>query len=195
MATKSKNLLSTEEIEAAEKELRKAILKNPIDAKAHYNLGNLLVEQNDAKKLGDGMTELVIALELKGNLSEDELEYAFNVLKALYEFLWNMRDEAGDKGLYPAAKLAELYLNVEDGNNALKWLNEEWNARELLDDYEMAKLNFNFARAYELTCEFAQGEQKILESKELFQRQKMPDMVGLCNETLKELKKSKVKSK
>ncbi|MDI6730085.1 MAG: hypothetical protein QMD06_00880 [Candidatus Altarchaeum sp.] len=43
------------------------------------------------------MIELVIALELKGNLLEDELEYVFNVLKSIYGFLWNMRDEAGDK--------------------------------------------------------------------------------------------------
>ncbi|OQX22532.1 MAG: hypothetical protein BWK75_00485 [Candidatus Altiarchaeales archaeon A3] len=195
MATKNKNLISTEDIEEAEKELRKAILKNPIDAEAHYNLGNLLVGQNDAKKLGYGMEELAIALELKGNLSEDKLDYAFKALKALYGFLWGIKDEAGDKGLYPAAKLAELYLNVDDGNNALKWLNEMWNARELLDDYEMAKMNFNFACAYKLTGEFDKGEQKILESKELFQRQKMTDKVELCNERLKELKKSKAKSK
>jgi len=90
--------------------------------------------------------------------------------------------------LFPASKLSDLYLGLGDGNNALKWLNETWNLKELLDDDGMAKLNFKFALAYNLIKDNDKATQEILKAKDLFQKSGNVKMVERCAQILEELK-------
>ncbi|PKP57053.1 MAG: hypothetical protein CVT89_05130, partial [Candidatus Altiarchaeales archaeon HGW-Altiarchaeales-2] len=125
-------LVNLKRYEEAEKEYGEAIRINPNYAEAHANLGILFFGLNDAAKLGDGISELEIAFNLKENLP-DKGERVFEILKNVYESFWKDRNRMPDKSLFLASKLSDLYLGLGDGNNALKWLNETWNLKELLD--------------------------------------------------------------
>ena len=173
--------------EEAEKEYGEAIRINPNYAEAHANLGILFFGLNDAAKLGDGISELEIAFNLKENLP-DKGERVFEILKNVYESFWKDRNRMPDKSLFLASKLSDLYLGLGDGNNALKWLNETWNLKELLDDDGMAELNLKFAHAYSLIKDKDNERQKILEAKDLFQKSGNVKMVERCAQILEELK-------
>ena len=180
-------LVNLKRYEEAEKEYGEAIRINPNYAEAHANLGILFFGLNDAAKLGDGISELEIAFNLKENLP-DKGERVFEILKNVYESFWKDRNRMPDKSLFLASKLSDLYLGLGDGNNALKWLNETWNLKELLDDDGMAELNLKFAHAYSLIKDKDNERQKILEAKDLFQKSGNVKMVERCAQILEELK-------
>ena len=84
-----------------------------------------------------------------------------------------------------------MYLNIGDGDNALKWLNKILSLREFLNEHGMAAVCLRFGAAYRLINEFEKEEQKILEARRLFKKLGETEMVDVCDGILEQFKNLK----
>ena len=171
----------------AEKEYREAIRVDPKNTKAHASLGLLLTRSSENERFSEGLSELQIAFNNRKDL-QDNGKLVIGRIEEIHKFYWNKtRDKAQDKGLSFATVLSDLYLNIKDYDNALKWLNNVWNLKEFLNDEERAMVLLRLGHVYGFMKEYEKAEQKISEARKLFEKSENRKMIKVCDEVLEEI--------